>query len=419
MEKEIISRIIREGQDYIPEIELYNRPMELERKGNYVFVGVRQCGKSYMLYQRIQQLLQEGHSIKEIVYVNFDDERLRQMKAEELDLILQAYASTNEGKPLLFFDEIQNIEGWEHFARRLANQKHQVFITGSNAKMLGRDIATTLGGRYWTRNVYPFSFKEYIGREQINLDPHWSDSPQLRSAVERAFNEYFQFGGFPDVFDVSAKRLWLNELYNKIFFSDLVVRNKIRNEASLRMTVKRLAESVKQPTAYNRISNLVKSTGINCQANTVMEYVSFMRDACLLFSINNYASKFSDRETIKKHYFVDNGLLTIFLNDGETSLLENLCAIHLLQQYGDDQLFYYNKNVEVDFYLPEQHTAIQACYSMSELQTSEREINALVKLHAFEPLQRALIITRDDEYTIQKDNGLTIEVKPIWKWLLE
>ena len=151
MEKEIISRIIREGQDYIPEIELYNRPMELELKGNYVFVGVRQCGKSYMLYQRIQQLLQEGHSIKEIVYVNFDDERLRQMKAEELDLILQAYASTNEGKPLLFFDEIQNIEGWEHFARRLANQKHQVFITGSNAKMLGRDIATTLGGRYWTR----------------------------------------------------------------------------------------------------------------------------------------------------------------------------------------------------------------------------------------------------------------------------
>ena len=419
MEKEIISRIIREGQDYIPEIELYNRPMKLEHKGNYVFVGVRQCGKSYMLYQRIQQLLQEGHSIKEIVYVNFDDERLRQMKAEELDLILQAYASTNEGKPLLFFDEIQNIEGWEHFARRLANQKHQVFITGSNAKMLGRDIATTLGGRYWTRNVYPFTFKEYIGREHINLDSHWYDSPQLRAAVERAFNEYFQFGGFPDVFDVSAKRLWLNELYNKIFFSDLVVRNKIRNEASLRMTVKRLAESVKQPTAYNRISNLVKSTGINCQANTVMEYVSFMRDACLLFSINNYASKFSDRETIKKHYFVDNGLLMIFLNDGETSLLENLCAIHLFQQYGDEQLFYYNKNVEVDFYLPEQRTAIQACYSMSELQTSEREINALVKLHAFEPLQHALIITRDDEYTIQKDNGLTIEVKPIWKWLLE
>lgn len=419
MEKEIISTIIREAQDYIPEIELYSRPIELEQQGNYVFVGVRQCGKSYMLYQHIQQLLREGHNIKEIVYVNFDDERLHLMKAEELDLILQAYASTNKGKPLLFFDEIQNIEGWEHFARRLANQKYQVFITGSNAKMLGRDIATTLGGRYWTRNVYPFSFKEYIGREQINLDLHWSESPRLKALVERAFNTYFQFGGFPNVFDVRAKRVWLNELYNKIFFSDLVVRNKIRNETALRMTVKRLAESVKQPTAYNRISNLVRSAGINCQANTVMDYVSCMRDACLIFSLNNYASKFSERETIKKHYFVDNGLLTIFLTNGETSLLENLCAIHLHQHYDETQLFFYNKNIEVDFFLPEEKTAIQACYSLRDLPTAEREINALVKFHAFEPLERALIITKDEEKTIKKDNGLTIEVIPIWKWLLE
>lgn len=419
MEKEIISTIIREAQDYIPEIELYSRPTELEQQGNYVFVGVRQCGKSYMLYQRIQQLLREGHNIKEIVYINFDDERLHLMKAEELDMILQAYASSNKGKPLLFFDEIQNIEGWEHFARRLANQKYQVFITGSNAKMLGRDIATTLGGRYWTRNVYPFSFKEYIGREQINLDLHWSESPRLKALVERAFNTYFQFGGFPDVFDIRAKRVWLNELYNKIFFSDLVVRNKIRNETALRMTVKRLAESVKQPTAYNRISNLVRSAGINCQANTVMDYVSCMRDACLIFSLNNYASKFSERETIKKHYFVDNGLLTIFLTDGETSLLENLCAIHLHQHYDETQLFFYNKNIEIDFFLPEEKTAIQACYSLRDLPTAEREINALVKFHAFEPLKRALIITKDEEKTIKKDNGLTIEVIPIWKWLLE
>lgn len=418
MEKETISRIIREGQEYIPEIELYRRPIEFEKLGNYVFVGVRQCGKSYMLYQRIQQLLHEGHDIKEMVYINFDDERLQLMKTEELDLILQAYASMNVGKPMLFFDEIQNIEGWEHFARRLANQKYQVFITGSNAKMLGRDIATTLGGRYWTQNVYPFTFKEYIGSQNITLDPQWEYSPSLKAAVERAFNEYFHFGGFPEVREMIAKRIWLNELYNKIFFSDLVVRNKIRHEATLRLTIRRLAESVKQPIAYNRISNLVKSAGINCQTNTVMDYVGFLRDACLVFSLSNYTSKFSECETIKKHYFVDNGLLNIFLNDGETSLLENLCAIHLYQQYGEG-LFYYNKNIEVDFYLPEEHTAIQACYNMSDLQTSEREINALVKLHAFEPLQRAIIITRDDETVIQKDNGLIIEVKPIWKWLLE
>ena len=417
MDKETICNIIREGQDYIPEIQLFERPANYETKGNYVFVGVRQCGKSYMLYQRIQQMLREGHDIKEIVYVNFDDERLQHLKSEDLDLILQAYSSMHEGKPFLFFDEIQNIEGWEHFARRLANQKYQVFITGSNAKMLSRDIATTLGGRYWTQNVYPLSFKEFIDFQGITLDKQWEHSAKLRATVERAFNDYFSFGGFPEIREVTAKRIWLNELYNKIFFSDLVVRNKIRNEAALRMTAKRLAESVKQPTAYNRISNLVKSTGINCQANTVMEYVGFMRDACMVFSINNYASKFSERETIKKHYFIDNGLLNIFLTDGDTSLLENLCAIHLFKKHGEN-LYYYNKNIEVDFYLPEQHTAIQACYSMNDLQTAEREVTALVKLHAFEPLQRAIIITRDEETIIKKDE-LTIDVKPIWKWLLE
>ena len=418
MEKEIISNIIREGQDLIPEIDLYERPVRYEELGNYVFVGVRQCGKSYMMYQRIQQLLHEGHDIRQMVYINFDDERLKMMRAEELDLILQTYSAMNEGKPLLFFDEIQNIEGWERFARRLANQKYQVFITGSNAKMLGRDIATTLGGRYWTRNVYPFTFKEYLESMGIVLDRQWANSMRVRAAVERAFNEYFHFGGFPEVRHIVAKRLWLNDIFNKIFFSDLVVRNKVRNENALRLTIRRLAECVRQPTAYNRISNLVKSAGVTCHPNTVMDFVGFLRDACMAFSLTNYVSKFSDRETIKKHYFVDNGLLNIFLNNDETALLENLCAIHLHQQYDDQQLFFYNKNVEVDFYIPEERTAIQACYSMSDMQTADREIGALVKLHAFEPLKRAIIVTRDEENTIKADNGLTIEVIPVWKWLL-
>lgn len=419
MEKQIISDIIREGQDYIPEIKLYERPAEYEKNGNYVFVGIRQCGKSYMIYQRIQQLLHEGVDLKQMVYVNFDDERLKMMKACELDLILQAYASMYEGRPFLFFDEIQNVDGWEHFARRLANQKYQVFITGSNAKMLGRDIATTLGGRYWTRNVYPFTFREYLGCAGIMLDKNWKHSARLSASVKRLFSDYFYFGGFPELQSVVAKRPWLNDIYNKIFFSDLVVRNKVRNEAALRLTIRRLAECVKQPTAYNRISNLVKSTGVVCHPNTVMDFVGFLRDACMVFSLTNYVSKFSERETIKKHYFVDNGLLNIFLTGGEASLLENLCAIHLHRQFDIEHLFFYNKNVEVDFYLPDEHTAIQACYRFADLQTSEREVHALEKLHAFEPLTRAIIVTWDEEQIVHAEGGLEIEIVPIWKWLLE
>lgn len=417
MEKDVICNIIRESQDFIPDIELYERPVNYERSGNYVFVGVRQSGKSYMIYQRIQQLLREGHNITKMVYVNFDDERLQLMKSDDLDLILQAYYSMYEEKPFLFFDEIQNVDGWEFFARRLVNQKYQVFITGSNAKMLGRDIATTLGGRYWTYNVYPFTFKEYIERQGVYIDNQWTHSMRTKLKVQRLFNDYFNYGGFPEISSIVAKRIWLNDIYNKIFFSDIVVRNKIRNENALRLTVRKLAESVKQPTAYNRISNLVKSAGVICHPNTVMDFVDCLRDSCMVFSLENYALKFSERETIKKHYFVDNGLLHIFLNDDRTSLLENLCAIHLRQQYGENQLFFYNKNVEVDFYIPEKKMAIQACYSMRDVLTFEREVNALLKFHLYEPLEKAYIITFDEEKTVVRDD-ITIDVMPIWKWLL-
>ena len=418
MDTEILKRIIREGQDIIPQIELYERPIVFEPNGNYVFVGIRQCGKSYMLFERAKQLLQAGTDIRDIVYINFDDERLQTIKAEELDLILQAHAATSPNRPCLFLDEIQNITGWEHFARRLANQKHICYITGSNAKMLSRDIETVLGGRYWTKQVYTFSFKEYLGLNGIVLDGNWMYSATLQAEVERAFSNYFHFGGFPEVNSVVAKRMWLNEIYNKIFFSDLIVRNKIRNETALRLTIRRMAECVKQPTAYNRISHLITNTGVSCHPNTVMEYAEYMRNACMLFSLPNYASKFTERETVKKHYFSDNGLLNIFLSGDETSLLENLCAINLRRLYDDDQLYYYGKNIEVDFYIPEEHLAVQACYTMNDRQTAQREVDALVKLHKYEPLSRAIIVTYNEQRTIQAEN-LNIELIPIWKWLLQ
>lgn len=418
MEKEVLRRIILEYQNVISQIRLVERSYKFEESGNYVFVGVRQAGKSYLLYQRALQLLQLGSDLEDIVYINFDDERISDIRKEELDLILQAHHTLSDHRPILFLDEIQNVEGWEHFARRLANQKYRVYISGSNAKMLSRDIATVLGGRFWLNDVFTYSFFEYLSAIHIELGKNWQSTRQ-QDEVAKAFNTYFYYGGYPELVSVADKRAWLNGIFKKILLNDVIVRNKIRNEEAIRMTVRRLAECVKQPTSYNRISGLVKATGISTNVQSVIDFVKYLRDSCLIFSLENYASKFVEKETVKKHYFVDNGLLNIFLTDPETALLENMCAIHLRQRYDEDQLYYYNKNVEVDFYLPEEHTAIQACYTIGDLQTAEREVNALVKLHAFEPLRHAIIITRDEEDTIQKDNGLTIEVKPIWKWLLE
>ena len=415
MDIELFRTIISENQEYIGSIPLVERPLTLEEHGNYVFVGVRQAGKSYLLFQRMQQIMETGTDVEDIVYVNFDDERLKEMTAMDFDLILQAYHSMYEGTPVFFFDEIQNVDGWANFARRLANRKYQVYVTGSNAKMLSRDIETVLGGRYLDIKVFPYSFEEYLKANGVVLSKGWQYGRKANE-LQRHFRTYFEWGGFPELVNFREKRIWLNSLYNRIFFNDLVVRHKIKNEDALRLCVRRLAESVMQPCSLNRLCNLVKSTGASCSPSTVMEYVRYLQESCLLISLDNYASKFVEKETIKKHYFVDNGLMHLFVNNPDTLLLENLCAITLYKKYGSG-LYYFNKGIEVDFFVPEEGLGIQASYRMSDEATLEREMKALAALHSFKPLRQAIIITYEDEGTMEY-NGLEIELKPVWKWVL-
>ena len=416
MNKELFRAIISENQEFIGNIPLVERPLHLEESGNYVFVGVRQAGKSYLLYQRVKELLGCGINLHDIVYVNFDDERLLGMTTDDFDLILQAYYSMHGGQPIFFFDEIQNVDGWANFARRLANQKHRVYVTGSNAKMLSRDIETVLGGRYLSVYVFTYSFEEYLKAIGISVSGG-SQYGRKANELQRHFRTYFEWGGFPELVNFREKRVWLNSLYNRIFFNDLVVRHKVKNEDSLRMCIRRLAESVMQPCSLNRLSNLVKSTGMPCSPSTVMEYVRYLQESCLLISLDNYASKFVDKETVKKHYFIDNGLLHLFINNPDTALLENLCAINLYKRYGKG-VYYFNRNIEVDFYVPDEELAIQASFRMSEEATLEREIKALVALHGLYETQRNLIITYEDEGIMERD-GIKIEIIPVWKWLLD
>lgn len=415
--KETIRTLIKEGQEALGEVELYDRPYEFEENGRYVLVGVRQAGKSYMLYKRAKQLLASGHRLEEMVYIDFDDERLLGMTATDLDQILQAYGAVYSYKPILFFDEIQNVEGWEHFARRLANQKYQVFITGRNAKMLSRDIQTTLGGRYIDGKVFPYSFAEYLGAQGVVLSKEWQHG-KVRSQVQQAFNKYLMWGGFPELLMYRNKRRWLNDLYEKILLGNVILRNKVKNEMALRLTIKRLADNVMQPTSYNRIANLVKGTGVSTSVASVIDYVRYAKEACILFPLENYASKFVEKETVKKHYFIDNGLLSIFLIGGEAVLLENICAVHLYRKY-ENGLYFYNKNIEVDFFVADEAYAVQVSYSISDEETRKREVDGLKKLHTFMPLKRMVIVTFDEEETIKLDDDRFIEVIPVWKWLLE
>lgn len=417
MDKNVIKQIILNQQDFIGRIKLQSRNVCFEENANYVLVGIRRAGKSYMLYQHIQHLVANGHSIEEMLFINFEDERISDIRKEDLYLILEAYRELFAFQPIIFLDEIQNVEGWEHFARRLADEKYRVFITGSNAHMMSREISSTLGGRYLTKEIRPFSFSEYLEYHNIHLPQHWELSP-IRADVVRLFSDYFYYGGLSEVFDIQDKKSWLQSLYQKILYSDIVMRKGVRNERSLRLLIRKLADSVMQPTAIKRLQDILQGDGTKITRDTIGSYLDYLHESYLTFGISSFTDSISQRESIKKRYFYDNGILNLFLFLPETKLLENLVAIKLYNKYGDD-LYYYNKNVEVDFCVPNDGLLIQASYRMIDEATRNREIGALQKLSKFIKPQRCIIVTYDQEEIIQSnDLDVQIEVIPAYKFML-
>lgn len=422
MDKQVIKKIITERHHELRNRKLTARPHHFEATMNYVLVGIRRAGKSCLMIQDMQQRIAAGEITAEnCLYINFEDERIRYMQAAELGIILDCFAEMfGDDKPLVYLDEIQIIEGWEHFVRRLADQQYRVMVTGSNARMLSNEVATTLGGRFIIRHVWPFSFQEYLDYHHVTLGKNWQYDSIVLHETARRMDDYFYNGGFAETFNLSEKREWTYSLYQKILLGDIVERHGIRNTRSIRLLAKKTADSVMQPTALSRLQHIIKSTGEKIGVATVKDYLEYFEESYLTFSLANFASPLTDQETIKKRYFSDNALLNNFLFNGETKLLENLCAIHLARQFDntdEPRLYYYNRNIEVDFYVPEAAMAVQASYDLHDPETRRREIGALVALHKAFPLQKALIITRDQEEQIV-ENGLTIEVIPIWKWLL-
>lgn len=417
--KEIIRQCLQDKRDEINSAEVIFRPFDFEEKGNYVFVGVRHVGKSYMMYQRVKQLLASSIGWDEILFVDFEDERLTEMDANDLNLFLEVHLETYGKRPYIFLDEVQNIDGWDKFARRLANAKYNVYITGSNAKMLSKDVATTLGGRFFIVDVYPYSFQEYLTACGITLKEGWEYSTIQKSEVIRAFREYFYFGGLPEIGTFKSKRSMLSSLYQKIYLGDICTRNQIKNDKVLNILIKKIAESVKQPLSFNRLRNIVVSTGSNITVPTTIDYVGHAVDSWLVLPIENEIAKLADKESVKKYYFIDNGLLNLFLINPETSLLENLVAVHLCRTYGKDNVSYYKDEREIDFVVAEKQLAVQVSYSIKEEETLKREVTPLTHFAQTHSGWKLLIVTFDEQATLTPTADSSIEVIPIWKWLVE
>lgn len=421
MNRDTLKQIMVDQKDIYLNNPLISRHYPLEENINYCFVGIRRCGKSYMMYQQIQTLLKKKIPLSEIVYVNFEDERLLEMTSDDLNTILEIgleLAGTGN-KPYLFLDEIQNIDGWEKFVRRIADMKYRISITGSNSKMLSSEIASTLGGRFVIMNIYPYSFVEYLianGKEQNYLDTiSTSDKAELLAQ----YNEYVTYGAFPELVEIKNKRTFLSSIYQTVYLGDIITRNKITNDFAVKLILKKIAESITKPLSYTRLTNIAKSAGTSLGKQTVINYVGYMIDSYLIFPLTNYAAKLVEKETSPKYYFMDTGLVGLMLLDCKSAQLENLVAIELVRRYGMENVFYFENNVEIDFYVPDEKLAIQVSLQVLDcLDTRERETRAFVKLHNFIPDAKCLIITNSEEASIECD-GILISVLPAWKWLLE
>ena len=417
MNRDVLKQIIIDQKEMYLGNPLISRDYDLEENVNYCFVGIRRTGKSYMMYQQIHDLMNDGISSSQIVYVNFEDERLLEISVDDLNTILELGIefSGSKGKPYLFLDEIQNVDGWEKFVRRVADMKYRINITGSNSKMLSKEIASTLGGRFMIVNVFPYSFKEYLSAnhiENVRLD---QIGTKKRADIVSQYEQYVTYGAFPELVDIKNKRVFLNNVYQTVYLRDIITRNKITNDFAVRLILKKIAESVTKALSFNRLTNIVKSTGISIGKQTVINYVGHMLDSYLIFSLQNYASK----KTSPKYYFMDTGLLGLMLLDCKTAQLENLVAVELIRRYGFENVYFFENNIEVDFYVPSENLAIQVSMQVLEdVDTLERETRAFVKLNQFIPDTKCLLITNSEETKLNCD-GIKIDVVPAWKWLLD
>ena len=420
MNHNILKQVILEQIEIIQNAEFISRDYDFEKNINYILVGLRRAGKSTLLYKIARELVEEGCDWSQIIYVNFEDDRLLGFTKDDFnDIVETSYELTDASEIYYFFDEIQIIDGWEHFARRMADQKKHVYITGSNAKMLSYEMEMVLGGRYLSKMIMPFSFKETLDYKDIVHDEKAFLTSSKVSKIRRGCQEYITSGGFPEAQHLFNKREYIKSVYEKVLLGDIIEREKVNNKMALRLMIKKIAETVMHEISFNTLAGNVKATGTKTSTDSMIEYTTYAENAYLLFRNRNYVAKFAEKESTPRFYFYDNGILSLFLVDKPSALLENAVAVYLKRRYGDEVYYFKSTQtgVDIDFYLPEESCAIQVAYN---LETAEdREIKSLLSFATkTEGVKRLIIVTNEEERTITKDN-LTIEVIPVYKFIME
>ncbi len=375
-----------------------------------VLTGVRRCGKSTILKQII------GNEA-DYCYVNFENERFVEFKAQDFEQLNEVLLEVYGNPKIYFFDEIQNIEKFELFVRRLQDQGKKIVITGSNASLLSSELGTRLTGRYKPFEVYPFSFSEFLAFKNISLEKGWFYATGKKVEIKKLFDEYMVFGGFPEYLK-NKDTEYIRTIYENILYRDIVARYSIKRQKILKELVAMLVTNISSLFTYNSLKESLKLSN----SITVKEYISYLNNSYLFFELNrfDYSAK-KQLNSPKKIYAIDpalHQLMGLSFSENKGRVLENLVFLELKRR--KKEIYYFAKTGECDFIVKERGRiteAIQACYSL-EQPNREREINGLLEAMESLKLDKGLILTHEQEEEI-KTGEKTIKVVPVWRWLLE
>jgi hypothetical protein len=420
MEKEIIRQVVLEQENL-------KKPAVVDIKRDklvlidslvplphaVVISGIRRCGKSTLMRQILSK-----HYDNEIYFVDFEDERFVNFGTEDFNTLYEVLIELYGLKSIFFFDEIQNIDGWELFVRRIHREKNKVFITGSNASLLSSELSTRLTGRHIVVELLPFSFREYLRYRKVNYNEKSFVITQEKSLLKRHFNEYVEIGGMPEFLEYKNP-IVLQNVYENILYKDVIARYEVKEIKAIRELTLDLLSNIGAPLSYSKLKNNLHLGSVN----TVKNYIHYLENAYLIFTLDRYSHSIS-QQTIsqKKVYAIDTGLVKqigFHFSKKQGRYLENVVYLELRRRY--KELYYYKTedNLEVDFLVREGNKIkllIQVTESLNDPKTREREYKALSKAMKELQVEKGLILTQEEEFgDIQFPN---IEVTAIYQWLL-
>ena len=432
MKKDVIKSLIAIKQSEIPfDVIERDEKLPIDRKKIITIPGVRRCGKSTLMEIVINTLIEKGVPRENILWLGFDDERLKGMTSEELDEVIASYMEMFPNISIkdvyMFFDEIQLIKDWEYFVLRVYKSYcKNIYICGSNATMLSTELSSALRGYPLEYETYPLSFNEYCRFKGINTSSYLE---QDKAKLRTAFEEYNQESAFPEIVLTSSKSEQLKLLhgyFDTMLLKDLAEHYKISNTSVVRYFVKRVMANLTKPTSINAIYKDIKSQGMKVGKDDLYLWANYICDIFMFIRISKYdRSLVKEQKSLDKYYCIDNGIRGAVLmpqshDNGKN--LENTVFMQLNRsKLPSDKISYYQGDSECDFVLQRNDSVaqlIQVTWDMSDESTREREINGIWEASTATGCNNLLIITKDEEAVITRE-GKLINVVPAWKWLLQ